>query len=310
MIEATPFLPGLSPLRRKPLTAAQDAGNLTCNGGLIVLRESALRSGVAAVVADAVPDSRCQLLVTHSYRAMVTARMMAIAAGHADVDDLDDLRFDPALMLACNREPEGGHGLPSQPVPDLIRDLAPGERSRRARSIRSASALSASPQARRDTLLDALEAILGQELWQVGGKFDTFAEFAIAQQPAGLGVRSSPSLKLLRYALLANGHFASWTELLERLAREPGRPPRKLVNDEDFERFYTVPTATTARDRLLLGLKRHHPEHFAAVCALECSPREATRWGALQLGAHIGTPFDSVPSWRPQLGRSEEFGET
>ncbi|HEU0017829.1 MAG TPA: IS1380 family transposase [Methyloceanibacter sp.] len=116
MTEATPFLPGLSPLRRKPLTAAQDAGNLTSNGGLIVLRESALRSGVAAVVADAVPDTRNQLFVVHSYRAMVTARMMAIAAGYEDADDLDALRFDPALMLACEREPESGRGIPSQPT--------------------------------------------------------------------------------------------------------------------------------------------------------------------------------------------------
>lgn len=116
MTEATPFLPGLSPLRRKPLTAARDAGNLTSNGGLIVLRESALRSGVAAVVADAVPDTRNQLFVLHSYRAMVTARMMAIAAGYEDADDLDALRFDPALMLACEREPENGRGIPSQPT--------------------------------------------------------------------------------------------------------------------------------------------------------------------------------------------------
>jgi hypothetical protein len=42
--------------------------------------------------------------------------MMAIAAGHEDADDLDALRFGPALMLACNREPEGGHDLPSQPT--------------------------------------------------------------------------------------------------------------------------------------------------------------------------------------------------
>jgi hypothetical protein len=42
-------------------------------GGLIVLRKSALRSGVAAVVADAVPDRRSRLPVTRSYRAMVTA---------------------------------------------------------------------------------------------------------------------------------------------------------------------------------------------------------------------------------------------
>jgi hypothetical protein len=124
MTEATPFLPGLSPLRRKPLTAARDAGNLTSNGGLIVLRESALRSGVAAVVADAVPDKRNQLLVTHSYRAMVTARMMAIAAGYEDADDLDALRFDPALMLACNREPEGGHGIPSQPTISRLENVS------------------------------------------------------------------------------------------------------------------------------------------------------------------------------------------
>jgi Transposase DDE domain group 1 len=124
MTEATPFLPGLSPLRRKPLTAAQDAGNPTSNGGLIVLRESALRSGVAAVVADAVPDKRNQLLVTHSYRAMVTARMMAIAAGYEDADDLDALRFDPALMLACNREPEGGHGIASQPTISRLENVA------------------------------------------------------------------------------------------------------------------------------------------------------------------------------------------
>ena len=41
MIEAMPFLPGLSPVQRKSLTASQDAGNLTSNGGLIVLREVA-----------------------------------------------------------------------------------------------------------------------------------------------------------------------------------------------------------------------------------------------------------------------------
>ena len=124
MTEATPFLPGLSPIGRKSLTAARDAGNLTSNGGLIVLRESALGSGVAAVVADAVPDTRNQVLVAHSYLAMVSARMMAIAAGYEDADDLDALRFDPALMLACNREPEGGFGLPSQPTISRLENVS------------------------------------------------------------------------------------------------------------------------------------------------------------------------------------------
>jgi hypothetical protein len=123
MTDATPFLPGLSPLGRKSLTAERDAGNLTSNGGLIALRESALRSGVAAVVADPLPDARNPLLVTHSYRAMVTARMMAIAAGHEDADDLDALRFDPALMIACDRAPESGQGLPSQPTISRLENI-------------------------------------------------------------------------------------------------------------------------------------------------------------------------------------------
>jgi Transposase DDE domain group 1 len=123
MTDATPFLPGLSPLGRKPLTAMRDAGNLTSNGGLVLLRESALRWGVAGVVADPLPDTRNPLLVTHSYRAMVTARMMAIAAGYEDADDLDALRFDPALMIACNREPEGGHGIASQPTISRLENL-------------------------------------------------------------------------------------------------------------------------------------------------------------------------------------------
>lgn len=137
-------------------------------------------------------------------------------------------------------------------------------------------ALSESSDMNLHSMIDALDAVVHERLWQADRPFETFAEFAIALPPNGLGVRSLPPLKLLRYALLANGCFAEWTELLERTAREPGRPRQKtLANDEVFARFYTIPTATTARDRLLLALKRHHPEHFAAVCDLECSPREA-----------------------------------
>ena len=124
MNEATPFFPGLSPVAGKSLTAARDAGNLTSNGWLVVLREVANRSGVADVVAVPLPDPRNQLLVIHSYRAMVTARMMCIAAGYPDADDLDALRHDPALLIACNRAPEGGLDIPSQPTISRLENIA------------------------------------------------------------------------------------------------------------------------------------------------------------------------------------------
>jgi hypothetical protein len=124
MAEATPFLPGLSSIGSKSLTAAQDAGNLSSNGGLVVLRQAARRLGLAALIADPLPDRRNPLLVVHSYRAMVTARMMAIAAGYEDGDDLDALRHDPALLIACERAPESGHDIPSQPTISRLENLA------------------------------------------------------------------------------------------------------------------------------------------------------------------------------------------
>ena len=98
--------------------------------------------------------------------------------------------------------------------------------------------------------------------------------FAIAIRPSGLGVCSLRPLKLLRYGLMANGHFAHWTDLLERTKRMPGRPQKKFVKDEGFERFYTVPTATLARPPAP-GAQTRPSRAFAAVCELKCSPREA-----------------------------------
>ena len=124
MVEGTPFLPGLSPVAGKPLTACQDGGNLTSNGGLIVLRESARHLDIADVIAGPLPDTRNPLLVQHTYAEMVTARMMAIAAGYEDADDLDALRNDPALMIACGRAPETGRDIPSQPTISRLENLA------------------------------------------------------------------------------------------------------------------------------------------------------------------------------------------
>ena len=124
MTQAMPFLPGLSPVAHRSLTAQQDAGNLTSNGGLIVLREAALRLKIAEVIAGPLPDTRNPALIHHTYAEMVTARMMAIAAGYEDADDLDALRNDPALMIACGRAPETGRDIPSQPTISRLENLA------------------------------------------------------------------------------------------------------------------------------------------------------------------------------------------
>ena len=88
-------------------------------------------------------------------------------------------------------------------------------------------ALSESSDMSLHTMIDALDAVVREQLWQVGRPFESFAEFAIALPPTGLGVRSLPPLKLLRYALLANGNFAHWTDLLERTGAPAGAAAAK-----------------------------------------------------------------------------------
>ena len=43
-------------------------------------------------------------------------RILAIACGYEDADDLDALRADPAFKLACGRLPDTGANLCSQPT--------------------------------------------------------------------------------------------------------------------------------------------------------------------------------------------------
>lgn len=123
-MHATPILPGLSPLAGKSLTVTFDAGRLSSDGGLIVLREIAARLGLAPVIALPLRDRRVPARVRHSYADMVLARMLMIAAGYEDCDDVDTLRFDPALKIACGRAPETGGDLMSQPTLSRLENLA------------------------------------------------------------------------------------------------------------------------------------------------------------------------------------------
>src|SRR3954462_2956262 len=55
-------------------------------------------------------------LVTHSIADILRARILAIACGYEDGNDLDHLRGDPGFKLACGRLPDSGKDLCSQPT--------------------------------------------------------------------------------------------------------------------------------------------------------------------------------------------------
>ncbi len=74
------------------------------------------RIGIASMLAPLITDPRDPLRVTHSVEDILHARMLAIACGYEDADDLDHLRHDPAFKLACGRLPDSGADLCSQPT--------------------------------------------------------------------------------------------------------------------------------------------------------------------------------------------------
>jgi len=101
---------------RKKITAAFDGGRMTSDGGVLLLAAVERRMGIARTLAPLIADPRNPLLVTHSVVDILRARMLAIACGYEDADDLDHLRTDPGFKLACGRLPDSGAELCSQPT--------------------------------------------------------------------------------------------------------------------------------------------------------------------------------------------------
>jgi Transposase DDE domain group 1 len=107
---------GFPAIGRKKLVAAFDGGRITSDGGVLLLGVVERQLGIAQTLARLIADPRNPAFVTHSVDAILRARILAIACGYEDADDLDHLRIDPAFKLACGRLPDSGDDLCSQPT--------------------------------------------------------------------------------------------------------------------------------------------------------------------------------------------------
>src|SRR3954466_2271195 len=103
-------------VERKKVTAAFDGGRITSDGGVMLLAAVEKELGIAERLSSLIADPRNPLLVTHPVADILRARMLAIACGYEDADDLDHLRSDPGFKLACGRLPDSGSDLCSQPT--------------------------------------------------------------------------------------------------------------------------------------------------------------------------------------------------
>jgi hypothetical protein len=92
-----------------------DGGDLTSDAGLLILRQADKKVGLVDALSACVADRRQASKIEHTVRDVVAARLFAIAAGYEDANDLDRLRIDPALKVACERLPSEAN-LASQPT--------------------------------------------------------------------------------------------------------------------------------------------------------------------------------------------------
>lgn len=106
----------LPSIGKKKVTAAFDGGRISSDGGVLLLAGADRRLKLIDTLAGVIPDPRDPAHITHTLADILRARVFAIACGYPDADDLDDLRRDPAFKLACERLPESGDDLASQPT--------------------------------------------------------------------------------------------------------------------------------------------------------------------------------------------------
>lgn len=104
-----------TPLKRRKITAVFDEPLVSSDGGLLLLRETLLETGIIGSLADALRDPRHPAYIDHTVEEMLIQRITQICCGYEDADDCDTLRDDPLFKLTAGRLPEE-EALASQPT--------------------------------------------------------------------------------------------------------------------------------------------------------------------------------------------------
>ena len=79
-------------------------GDITSDGGVLLLRQADRLTGLSDSIARALSDPRRQASCDHDVPGLVRQRLYAIALGYEDLNDHDGLRQDVALQTAVERD--------------------------------------------------------------------------------------------------------------------------------------------------------------------------------------------------------------
>jgi DDE family transposase len=100
----------------KEIVACFDGGKLTSDGGLLLLYALDQQHHFSAGFTGCLQDERDARYIDHQIQEMITQRSFQILAGYEDCNDADTLRSDPIFKTVCQRLPDSGADLASQPT--------------------------------------------------------------------------------------------------------------------------------------------------------------------------------------------------
>lgn len=78
-------------------------GNLSADGGVLLLREIDQRTGMIDQLATCFTDYRDSRLIEHSVPELLRQRILGMAMGYEDLNDHDTLRRDPMMALGVGK---------------------------------------------------------------------------------------------------------------------------------------------------------------------------------------------------------------
>jgi len=85
-------------------------GQVSSDGGVLVLREADRRIGLTERLAECFVDHRDSELIEHSVRELIAQRVYTVALGYQDLNDHDLLSRDPLLATMIGKQdPQGEH---------------------------------------------------------------------------------------------------------------------------------------------------------------------------------------------------------
>ena len=121
----------------REIRADFNGGDITSDGGVLLLQEVERRCGIIEQFAHCFDDHRDSRRTEHGVRELVAQRVFGLALGYEDLNDHDELRFDPLLAAAIGKsDPKGtrrarsrdqGAGLAGKSTLNRIELSRPGE---------------------------------------------------------------------------------------------------------------------------------------------------------------------------------------